>query len=190
MIVEVTKYIALPAAADIPFATALSISSQVSTALPAICGCLKRAISYKLNTLACTLALVAPSVTLLSLLPSILIGLASRVFTNTGTTSPASTKVLAYINGTPGVISLGLMPHVIALRTGISQLAANIAAAVLKPIYFKKSRRGVCASMIPVVSSNGKDSRNSFASVSLTACVGLICSNPCQYCFLLIVYFV
>ena len=50
-----------------------------------------------------------------------------------------------------------------AFLTGISQLAATAAAAVLKPKYFKKSLLGALASkkLLPSSATKGKSSLNS-----------------------------
>ena len=71
-------------------AIAVSIASKVAS-LPAIKGKRKRAVSYKSNTEACTLAEVPPAVIGLKSLPSNLIGRPSRTFAITLTTSPSCT---------------------------------------------------------------------------------------------------
>ena len=71
-------------------AIALSMSSKLAS-LPAIKGKRKRAVSYKSNTAACTLAEVPPLVKGDKSFPSNLIGLPSRTFANTLTTSPSCT---------------------------------------------------------------------------------------------------
>jgi hypothetical protein len=64
---------------------------------------------------------------------------------------------------TPGIISSGLLANGIAFFTGISQLAANAAAAVLKPRYLRKSLLGAAASKkdLPSSASKGSSSLNS-----------------------------
>ena len=143
----------------------LSIASNV-TSLPSMVGKRKRLVSYKSNTDACTLAEVPPLVTALNSFPSILMGLPSRTLAITLTTSPSCTYVVAYQLAIPGTISSGLLANGIAFLTGVSQLAANAAAAVLKPKYFKKSLRGAFASKNPLSASKGRSSRNS----SFAAC--------------------
>ena len=69
---------------------ALSISSKLAS-LPAMLGNLKRAVSYKSKTEACTLAEVPPAVIGLTSLPSNLIGRPSRTLASTLTTSPSCT---------------------------------------------------------------------------------------------------
>ena len=71
-------------------AIAVSIASNVAS-LPAIKGKRKRAVSYKSNTEACTLAEVPPAVIGLKSLPSNLIGRPSRTLAITLTTSPSCT---------------------------------------------------------------------------------------------------
>ena len=71
-------------------ATALSMASKVAS-FPSIVGKRNLAPSYKSKTEACTLALVPPLVTGDNSFPSILIGLPSRTFATTLTTSPSCT---------------------------------------------------------------------------------------------------
>src|SRR6185437_10889853 len=75
-----------------------------------------------------------------------------------------------------------------ALRTGISQLAAIAAAAVLKPIYFRKSLLGVFALKIFSLpnSSKGSSSLNSFFAALLLASLWFSSPKFCQYFFSLI----
>ena len=71
-------------------AIALSMASKLAS-LPAIKGKRKRAVSYKSNTAACTLAEVPPLVMADKSFPSNLIGRPSRTFASTLTTSPSCT---------------------------------------------------------------------------------------------------
>src|SRR5665213_2263883 len=88
----------------------------------------------------------------------------------------------------PAIKSSGLLRKGIALRTGISQLAAIAAAAVLKPMYFRKSLLGVLALKIfsSAKSSKGSSLLNSFFAAFLVASDWLSSPKFCQYFFSLI----
>ena len=90
-VIELVTITALPVNSA---AIALSIASKVAS-LPAMVGKRKRAVSYKSNTAACTLAEVPPFVIGLNVLPSNLIGRPSRTLATTLTTSPSCTYVVA-----------------------------------------------------------------------------------------------
>ena len=86
-VIELVTKTTLPANSA---ATALSTASNVAS-LPAMVGKRKRAVSYKSNTAACTLAEVPPPVIGLNVFPSNLIGRPSRTLATTLTTSPSCT---------------------------------------------------------------------------------------------------
>src|SRR6185312_199320 len=88
----------------------------------------------------------------------------------------------------PAIRSSGLLRKGMLLRTGISQLAAIAAAAVLKPMYFRKSLLGVFALKMFSLpnSSKGSSSLNSSFNAFLFASLWLSSPKFCQYFFSLI----
>ena len=83
--VLVNKTMGAPFNLAISFINILSNASNDGASFPFAVGYLKRLVSYKSNTEACTLADVPPLVKGDNSLPSILIGLPSLTFTTMGT---------------------------------------------------------------------------------------------------------